>query len=177
MQCHGLKIPLETAGSGEQVDLVCQARATLMENVTVPAWSEVEVLASTNSLCGSGTWLVESLRDKNVPQVLVAGAVVKPIQDRELVYIPVRMVNPSPVAVTVYKGTAVAVAERIAHSHIAAAVHGPVDNRVGGISAWKREMLYNSVQSCDDLSEEEREECLTLLLMYEDVLADKDEEL
>ena len=63
MQCHGLKIPLETAGSGEQVDLVCQARATLMENVTVPAWSEVEVLAS---LCGSGTWLVEGLRDKNV---------------------------------------------------------------------------------------------------------------
>ena len=65
MQCHGLKIPLETAGSREQVDFVCQARATLMENVTVPAWSEVEVLASTNSLCGSGTWLLEGLRDKN----------------------------------------------------------------------------------------------------------------
>ncbi|KAL5502557.1 hypothetical protein EMCRGX_G009353 [Ephydatia muelleri] len=43
--------------------------------------------------------------------------------------------------------------------------------------ARKREMLYNCVQSCDDLSEEEREELLTLLLMYEDVLADKDEEL
>ena len=112
-----------------------------------------------------------------MPQVLVAGAVVKPIKDRELVCIPVRMVNPSPVAVTVYKGMAVAVAERIAHSHIAAAVHGPVDNRVGGILARKREMLYNCVQSCDDLSEEEREELLTLLLMYEDVLADKDEEL
>ena len=170
----GYRSPLETAGSGEQVDLVCQARATLMENVTVPAWSEVEVLASTNSLCGSGTWLVEGLRDKNVPQVLVAGAVVKPIQDRELVCIPVHMVNPSPVAVTVYKGMAVAVAERIADSHIAAAAHGPVDNRVGGISARKREMLYNCVQSRDDLSEEE---LLTLLLMYEDVLADKDEEL
>ena len=38
-------------------------------------------------------------------------------------------------------------------------------------------MLYNCVQSRDDLSEEEREELLTLLLMYEDVLADKDEEL
>lgn len=87
------------------------------------------------------------------------------------------MVNSSPVAITVYKGMAVAVAERIADSHIAAAVHGPVDNRVGGISARKREMLYNCVQSCDDLSEEEREELLTLLLMYEDVLADKDEEL
>ena len=87
------------------------------------------------------------------------------------------MVSPSPVAVTVYKGMAVAVAERIADSHIAAAVHGPVDNRVGGISARKREMLYNCVQSCDDLSEEEREELLTLLLMYEDALADKDEEL
>eukprot|EP00731_Ephydatia_muelleri_P007396 Em0003g1644a len=62
MQCHGLKIPLETAGT----------------------WSKVEVLASTNSLCGSGTWLVEGLRDKNVPQVLVAGAVVKPIQDHVL---------------------------------------------------------------------------------------------
>ena len=59
MQCHGLKIPLETAGSRKQVDFVCQARATLMENVTVPAWSEVEVLASTNSLCGSGTWLLD----------------------------------------------------------------------------------------------------------------------
>ena len=46
MQYHGLKIPLETAGC-EEVDLVCQAVATLMENVTVPAWSEVEVLAST----------------------------------------------------------------------------------------------------------------------------------
>ena len=87
------------------------------------------------------------------------------------------MVSPSPVAVTVYKGMAVAVAERIADSHIAAAVHGPVDNRVGGISARKREMLYNCVQSCDDLSEEEREELLTLLVMYEDALADKDEEL
>ena len=38
-------------------------------------------------------------------------------------------------------------------------------------------MLYNCVQSRDNLSEEEREELLTLLLMYEDVLADKDEEL
>ena len=141
----GYRSPLETAGSGEQVDLVCQARATLMENVTVPAWSEVEVLASTNSLCGSGTWLVEGLRDKNVPQVLVAGAVVKPIQDRELVCIPVHMVNPSPVAVTVYKGMAVAVAERIADSHIAAAVHGPVDNRVGwNIGTEKR----NVIQLC-----------------------------
>ena len=69
-------------------------------------------------------------------QALVAGAVVKPIQDRELVCISVRMVNPSPVAVTVYKG-------RQLHSHIAVAVHGLVDNRVGGISARKREMLYN----------------------------------
>ena len=88
------------------------------------------------------------------------------------------MVNPSPVAVTVYKGMVVVRAERIEDSHIAATVHGPVDNRVvGGISAQKREMLYNCVQRCDDLSEEEREELLTLLLMYEDVLADKDEEL
>ena len=151
MQCHGLKIPLETAGC-EEVDLVCQAMATLMENVTVPVWSEVEVLASTNSLCGSGTWLVEGLRDKNVPQVLVAGAVVNPLQDCELGCIPVRMVNPSPVAATVYKGMVVAWAERIEDCHIAATVHGPVDNRVGGISAQKREMLYNcvwrSVRNC-----------------------------
>ena len=33
------------------------------------------------------------------------------------------------------------------------------------------------MQSCHDLSEEEREELLTLLLMYEDILADKDEDL
>ena len=66
--------------------------------------------------------------------------------------------NSSPVAVTIYKGMAVAMAERIADSHIAATVHGSADNRVGGISAKKREMLYNCVQSCDDLSEEEREE-------------------
>ena len=73
MQCHGLKIPLETAESGEQVDLVCQARATLMENVTVPAWSEVEVLASTNFLSGSGTWLVEGLKTRTCPKFLLRG--------------------------------------------------------------------------------------------------------
>ena len=31
----------------------------------------------------------------------------------------------------------------VADSHIAVAVHGLMDNRVGGISARKREMLYN----------------------------------
>ena len=35
----------------------------------------------------------------------------------------------------------VARAERIEDSNIAATVHGPVDNRVGGISAQKREMF------------------------------------
>ena len=45
---------------------------------------------------------------------------------------------------------------------------------MGGISARKREMLYNCVQSWDDLSEDERVE---LVILYEDVLADKDEEL
>ena len=54
------------------------------------------------------------------------------------------MVNPSPVAVTAYKGMAAAVAERIADSHIAAAVHGPVDNRVG---TEKR----NVIQLCAEL--------------------------
>ena len=44
---------------------------------------------------------------------------------------------------------AVAVAERIAGSHIAAAVHGPVDNRVGGtdIDTEKR----NAIQLCAEL--------------------------
>ena len=177
MQCHGLKIPLETAGNREQDGPVCQAMVTLMENVTVPAWSEVEVLASTNSLCSGGTWLVEGLSNKNMPQVLVACAAVTPIKDRELGCIPVRMVNPSSVDVTIYRGMAVAVVERISDCHIAAAVHCPVNNTVSDVSPRKKEMLYNCVQSCEDLSEQEREEMLTLLLMYEDVLADKDEEL
>ena len=100
-----------TSGNGEQDNLVCQATITLMGNVTVLPWSEVEVLASTNSLCGRGTWLVEGLRDKNVPQVLVAGTVVSPFRivscgEYRFVW--------SLVAITVYKGMAVVVAERIA---------------------------------------------------------------
>ena len=34
MQCHRLNIPLETSGNGEQDDSVCQAKVTLMENLT-----------------------------------------------------------------------------------------------------------------------------------------------
>ena len=70
------------------------------------------------------------------------------------------MVNPSPVAITVYKGMAVAVA-----------VHCPLDNRVGGTSAGKGRCYTTVCRAVMTYLLEEHEELLALLLMHEDVLA------
>ena len=96
----------------------CQAAVTLIENVTVPPWSEVEVFGSTSATCTTGTWLVEGTQP-DLP-VMVARGVVNPIQANALGCVPIQLCNPSSADITVYSGMEVAVAERIEEHHLIA---------------------------------------------------------
>ena len=85
----------------------------------IPLWSEVETVVSNNSVCTTGTWLVEGICSKQF-SVLIAGGLVNPIQGSEMGCMPFRMLNLSSINVTMCKDAEVAVAARIEESTLAA---------------------------------------------------------
>ena len=170
-------IPLHNLEKVGEDRTACQVAVTLIENLTILSWSEVEMVASTKSLCISGFWLVEGSKP-NLP-ILIANGIVNPLT--EFGYVPIRMLNPSSIDVTVYKGMEVAVATRVEENHLAtthSSGHSTYTEKQVEIPWEKKELLLKLVKECEeDLSEEEREQLFILLLNYADVFAGRDGEL
>ena len=85
---------------------IIQAQVTLEETLSIPPFSEIEVMAKVSEGLYQGTWLLEECKLKNLP-VRVARALVNPVTPT----VPVRLLNLSLDTTTVFKGTKVATVE------------------------------------------------------------------
>ena len=107
----GINIPLQNTRNVHK-DRIEPVSLSLMETVTIPSYSELETMASAAATtCADSVWLVSGLELSLL--VLVAAGVVSCAQGKESSQIPIRMINPSPSKVTIYKGTRVAMAEEM----------------------------------------------------------------
>ena len=139
----------------------------LQETLRIPARSEMEVMAG---IPANGTLLVENEPMAKLP-VMVARAVVCPDASEA----PVRLLNPTSEAVTVYKGTKIAVAEALDESNvrtIAAVSTAARPRQDTKCEAEKQKFLTEAVERAgENLSGVEMEQLLLLLQEYGDVFA------
>ena len=132
----------------------------------VPPFSVMEVFAYLKEPVEESTmWLLEETTEKRAPAA-VARALVQPVGTR----VPVRLLNPRAEPRMVYAGTELATLEEVearVESVCAVSGGGPAT-----VSEEKREMLWKLVEESDpELSGEEKELFLHLLLSYADVFA------
>ena len=105
-----LQQPLQNLNPPTQV-----VGVVMSETVRVSAFSEVEIMATTLDASNSETWLMEPLPQEKIrTPVLVARSVVHPESDT----VPVRLLNLSANAVTIYKGKKIAEMETIKGANI-----------------------------------------------------------
>lgn len=82
LHLKGRAVPMRTATN------CTQSSVALQESIHVPAFSGVEVMAESRDVLGDGVWLLEELRERDLP-VLVAGAVVTQLTGGKTTCVPV----------------------------------------------------------------------------------------
>ena len=161
---RGIKIPRETAHrSGGSVTV------ELINSVTIPPRSELEVLAKTRVHVNGGTWLLEG---KDHP-AFVARAVVSPRCDS----VVVRLLNPHDEGVTVHKKATIAELNELDTVAIVSALT-PTEQPKQGLSEEKQQLLWEMVKNCEgELTADQQEEFFELLLSYADAFAESGSDL
>ena len=90
LQFKGVQVPLSKQTANRKHCQIGRVNVSLLETVTIPPFSEVETLANTELGEGDGgIWLLEGLEHPNL-SVLVAAAVVSPLQEDALCTVPIR---------------------------------------------------------------------------------------
>ena len=107
---HGVSLPLSRHGAEVQSYPCMSVR--LQETRCIPRQSEIEVVAQVDHLITGGNWIVEQDPKRSLP-VMVARAVVSPNRGE----IPIRVMNVGNDAITMYRGTILAVAEELDGNH------------------------------------------------------------
>ena len=133
------------------------------EAIQIPPCSEAVVMARTTDFINGGSWLVEGNWDKRLPAA-VARALVEPRSGK----VPVRLLNARAETVTVRAGSEIATLEPVEPlpDTVVASVEGAAQ------IPEKEEMLLRLVeQNGDELSGDEKEKFLALLIQYADVFA------
>ena len=145
----------------------------MSETVRVPAFSEVEIMATARDASNSETWLMEPLPQEKIRSpVLVARSVVHPESDT----VPVRLLNLSADTVTIYKGKKIAEMETIKGANIEEMNTETVSavSSSGCIKATTEleEELQKLVDGSEEkLSETKKTQLLSLLLEYRSLFA------
>ena len=136
---------------------------------TVPPFSMLETMARVHGKVRGQTWLLLECKTKQLP-VKIANGLVGSVCDQ----VPVRLLNPSPDRMVVYKGTKIATVEEIDEiPHQAVLAVQPEEK---GVPHSKRHTLSKMVEKCaSDLTVEQREQLFQLLLEYADIFADESE--
>ena len=155
--------------SHSSVGTVGCAKVTMMDTVTVPAGSELEIMGHVHSAV-QGTWLVES-DDTNTLPVCVARALVSNQGDT----VPLRVVNTGLTPATLYRKSRIAIAELINDSNICTTTRsedctpsqGPLHNNE----------LPLAHPLPDDITNTEKDQFIALFSHYTDVVATNPEEL
>lgn len=175
LHLQGLGIPIQCSS---RTSVISQSSVALRETLHIPAFSEIETMADTHERLSGGVWLLEGLRDRDLP-VLVAGAVVAPVMGGENTCVPVRLVNPTSVEVKIHKGTKIAMIEQLDVSAVLAVTdETPPRQESPMVAKEKQEMLWALVEQCgESLSEAEKRQAYHLFLAYADVFASSDDDL
>ena len=149
---RGVSISLQDPSSQPHI---IQARVTLEETLSIPPFSEMEVMAKVSEGLHQGTWLLEECKSKNLP-VRVARALVNPITRT----MPVRLLNLSSDTTTVFKGTKVATVEECDTAPIIRAMSvSTAAEKIPRVSESKRQLLEQMINWCAaDLEKDHKEQ-------------------
>eukprot|EP00731_Ephydatia_muelleri_P025917 Em0018g17a len=164
-----VSVPLDS--SNKKHDQITTEVIHLSQTVSIPALSEVEVMAHCKTSVSGRSWLVEnSLGNKG--SIVVARALITP-QDG---CIPVRLINLSSRPSIVYKGSTIGrlevideVVVRTVNQQNAVRGHNVADN--------KKSALWDAVSGNVELNRMEQEQLYHLLMAYHDIFSISQEEL
>eukprot|EP00731_Ephydatia_muelleri_P007275 Em0003g1523a len=168
----GLHIQLQKATRSKSTEPALPVHVCLDDTIIIPPRSEVLTFATTSADV-RGTWLVDEQTTKNNVAVRVARAIVHP-QDSK---VPVCLLNPRDVPVTMYKGMTIGEIEELRSNDV------PVDNvqkanTVTKLDPKKRQMLLSLAETIGaHVSKEEQVQFSNLLLEYGDIFASSSTDL
>ena len=168
----GLHIQLQKATRSKSTEPALPVHVCLNDTIVIPPRSEVLTFATTSADV-RGTWLVDEQTTKNNVAVRVARAIVHP-QDSK---VPVCLLNPRDVPVTMYKGMTIGEIEELRSNDV------PVDNvqkanTVTKLDPKKRQMLLSLAETIGaHVSKEEQVQFSNLLLEYGDIFASSSTDL
>ena len=138
---RGVSISLQDPSSQTHI---IQARVTLEETLSIPPFSEMEVMAKVSKGLHQGTWLLEECKSKNLP-VRITRALVNPITRT----MPVRLRNLSSDTTTVFKGTKVATVEECDTAPIIREMSvSTAAEKIPRVSESKRQLLEQMINRC-----------------------------
>ena len=125
-----------------------------------------------------GIWLLEGREHPNL-SVLVAAAVVSPLQEDALCSVPIRMVNPVSTEVVVHKGTKIAMVEKMDEWMLAPIqLTETAAEEIPEVPMHKQDVLHEMAEQCGvGLTVEEKSQLFHLLLAFADVFADAEDGL
>ena len=147
-----------------------ELNAVMIQTTTIQPNSEMEIVTVVNGLHSQLNQiflLEEMLPNKFTTKIAVARAIVIPSPNTV-----VRFINPSNDPVTIYKGTKVAVLQKLPNDHISVATTQPHQNHE--ISQQKRDLLWASAYQADGLTEMQKRQLYLLLLSFSDVFPDNE---
>ena len=141
------------------------------ETLTIPPFSKMEVMAKVSEGLHGETWLLEECKSKNLP-VRVARALVNPVTTN----VPIRLLNLSSDATTVFKGAKVATVEEYDTTPIRALSGSTAAEKRPRVSESKRQLLEKMIDRCAaDLEKEQEEQFAQLVFEFADILAEDGE--
>ena len=141
-----------------------------VETIEVPPYSEMEVMATVEQPA-AGVWLLEGVAEGR-PAALTARALVTPRSGQ----VRVRLLNPRPERVKIYKGSKIATLEEVDEPVTQIAAVGTMEQEA--VPPGKEAMLRELVEKAGpELSVSERNEFFHLLLTYADVFASLEADL
>ena len=141
-----------------------------VETIEVPPYSEMDVMATVEQPA-AGVWLLEGVAEGR-PAALTARALVTPRSGQ----VRVRLLNPRPERVKIYKGSKIATLEEVDEPVTQIAAVGTMEQEA--VPPGKEAMLRELVEKAGpELSVSERNEFFHLLLTYADVFASSEADL
>ena len=146
----------------------------ISETIELPASSGIDIMVHGRQLeTTEHTWLVEAT--PQVSSFMVANAVVNPLDCKQGSNIPVRLVNPYSVPVTIRSGTFVAQLSRLDHDSMVSSVKVDShtdDNSFPNSSSHAEQVLWHMVEQSDvNLSDAQQQQLYNLLLTYSEVFS------
>ena len=143
------------------------AKAVLYESLCLPPLSEVEIMVKVKSeSVSTDVCLVEAAPLKELP-VIVANALVRPIESNKEITIPIRLINPSSDSVTLYKGSTVARVSGIDLYNVVANINPKPPDTHSDVSKAEQELLWDLVcGSGQGLDVQQQDKLYALLLSF-----------